>query len=247
MTHTSRTLIALALSQLFITGAAADDKQDAAARAASELDSQLKALETLPRLTPCQQAVVIALKDAKVRKLFLSKATNPCYELKDVCCLDIPHVPEQEYVLFNFDCKLPCICILDPQFLVVVDKIKKSVAINDPYQGPTTPSHSVLDTTARSGEDDSQRVTSTDFIEGVVSGCDVICNGNEFRMYAFITDPNSGKEIQVTTRFEAFQRVLLAASDMREPNIGKKKPLVEVEYTNQSPPHYVRRIRVLDR
>lgn len=102
--------------------------------------SQIELLEKATPRSPCIKAVLIALKDKTARELFLKKAGNRCYVLKRVCCLDLPRIREYEHVLFDFDCAPSCLCFVDPQFVVTVDRVNgKIVEIKDPYQGPTKP------------------------------------------------------------------------------------------------------------
>jgi plastocyanin len=83
---------------------------------------------------PCLNALYVASKDRRVRALFLNKFTSPHYVFKSVNCFDQPSIPEYEFVLFDFDCRPDVICLVDPNFLVIVDVINARVVdIVDPY------------------------------------------------------------------------------------------------------------------
>ncbi len=108
-------------------------------KSAAQIAAQLKLLKALPSPSPCVEAVIIALENPGVRTLVIEKAADPCNVFKKICCLGLPRIPGYEYVLFDFDCE-NCVCLVDPQFLVVVDRNRnKVVDIQDPYLGPTKP------------------------------------------------------------------------------------------------------------
>ena len=110
----------------------------------SHLDSEIERLRSIEEKNPCRQYAIAALTDPKVRDLLEKRIENPCFQYVDICCLQTIGIPEQARVLFNFDCAPHCVCLVDPQFLVIVDKTDLTVVdIIDPYDGPTQPCISV--------------------------------------------------------------------------------------------------------
>jgi len=84
-------------------------------------------------IDPCLTAKFIALSDQRVRALFLKKFQDG-YVFRGIDCLDLLSIPENRYVLFDFDCKPGTLCLIKPAFLVVVNMIGGYVeAIVDPY------------------------------------------------------------------------------------------------------------------
>ncbi len=122
----------------------AQNLNDKRKRAEGMLREQLDQLKKMKDAPACVRAVLIALEDPKVREIFLRKASNPCYVLKDICCLQFIRPLTHEFVLFNFDCAPRCFCLIDPHFRVDVNVAsKKVVRIRNPYLGATKPCLSI--------------------------------------------------------------------------------------------------------
>jgi plastocyanin len=87
-------------------------------------------------MNECLNATYIAARDAQVQVVLIRKLLNSDYVFKGVRCLDDPGIPEQERVLFDFDCKPGIFCLVDPNVLVIVDIIDgRVIDIIDPYIG----------------------------------------------------------------------------------------------------------------
>ncbi|HEX3147465.1 MAG TPA: hypothetical protein VHR66_05240 [Gemmataceae bacterium] len=101
----------------------------------ADVESQVAALKSVAAKStdPCLTAKYIALADERVRSLLLKKVQEG-YVFKRIECLEVISVPENKYVLFDFDCKPGTFCLIKPAFLVVVNMIGAYVtAIVDPY------------------------------------------------------------------------------------------------------------------
>lgn len=83
----------------------------------------------------CIAAILIAAEDGEVRRKFIEKFMNAEYVYRGVRCLGMLGIPEYEEVLFDFDCRPDIICLLDPQFVAIVNVVEgRVVGIVDPYQ-----------------------------------------------------------------------------------------------------------------
>jgi hypothetical protein len=79
----------------------------------------------------CLIAQFTALKDSKVRKLFLERLQSGNL-YRGSHCLSGIGISKQKKVFFDFDCPPEKICFVRPSFLVVVDFIRRKVLEIDP-------------------------------------------------------------------------------------------------------------------
>lgn len=103
--------------------------------AATQFTDQLTALKdaAASAVDPCLVAKYIAASDPRVRDLFLRKIAAG-YVFRGIRCVDRFGIPENKYVVFDFDCKPGTFCLIKPAFLVVVNIIDGYVvAIVDPF------------------------------------------------------------------------------------------------------------------
>ncbi|MDB5391514.1 MAG: hypothetical protein JWM11_7160 [Planctomycetaceae bacterium] len=108
---------------------------DAPKITAVQLDKQFAALKEAAATTidPCLVAKVIAISDSRVRELFMKKVADG-YLFRGINCINRAGVPENKYVVFDFDCIPGTFCLVSPAFMVVVNIIDRYVvAIVDPY------------------------------------------------------------------------------------------------------------------
>lgn len=85
-------------------------------------------------IDPCRNAIFVAARDSQVASIILQKLTSATYVFKGVRCLGGPSVPEQQAVLFDFDCSSGVFCLVDPNVLVIVDVLNgRVIDIIDPY------------------------------------------------------------------------------------------------------------------
>src|ERR1700682_4089372 len=99
-----------------------------------EFGQQLKQLRDFAAQSadPCITAQMIALSDAKVSALFLSKLKEG-NSYNGAFCGRV-EIAEQRSVIFDFDCPSGRLCLVKPSFLVVVQIVEKQVLqIIDPY------------------------------------------------------------------------------------------------------------------
>jgi hypothetical protein len=131
------TLLVAALVLLPIGGATLSVAQDkGAGNNRAQFDKALEALKALAAKSPsnCPRAMYIAASDKEVQDLFFAKLKE--YVFKGITCLESPAGSANLLVLFDFDCKPGILCLIDPNFLVVVDVPNgKVVEILDPYIG----------------------------------------------------------------------------------------------------------------
>ncbi len=102
---------------------------------AAHLDAQLSALKDAASMSldPCLVAKYIAISDSRVRQLFLKKV-EAGYPFHGVHCIERPGVPENKYVVFQFDCQPGTLCLVPPAFMVIVNVVDRYVVtIVDPY------------------------------------------------------------------------------------------------------------------
>jgi hypothetical protein len=101
-----------------------------------QLDREIEKLRNWAEvsLDPCIRAQLVAISDAAVREVLLTKLGEG-RRFIGLCCLSEGCEPEQTGVLFSLDCPPgPVICLVDPSFLVRVDLRQKAVVtILDPY------------------------------------------------------------------------------------------------------------------
>lgn len=166
-----------------------------------QVESQLELLERLESDSPCVNALLVAVKDQSVRDLLITKATDQCFLLRDVCCLQIPRIPEYEFVLFDFDCAPHCFCLVDPQFLVTVDRVNnKVIDIRDPYLGPTKPCRSLRTATESFNESTKAPASHRDSDAAAVEIA-IASRNYEFELNGEINPPitvKKGSQVRVT-------------------------------------------------
>ena len=107
---------------------------------AANYDHQLAALKEAASGTvdPCFVAKYIAAADSRVRDLFIQKIDAE-FVFRGVHCVDRLGIPENKYVVFDFDCIPGALCLVPPAFMVVVNIVDRYVvAIVDPYIPYTT-------------------------------------------------------------------------------------------------------------
>jgi hypothetical protein len=98
-------------------------------------DQQLASLRdaAATSIDPCVVAKFIALTDPRVRELFFKKFADG-YLFRGISCVQRIGIPENKYVLFDFDCIPGTVCFVPPAFLVVVNIVERNVvSIIDAY------------------------------------------------------------------------------------------------------------------
>lgn len=107
----------------------------------AELNKEVEELKEVAAksINPCLTAKFIALSDARVRSLFLTKLQDG-YVFRGVNCLSGPSIPENRSVYFDFDCPAGRVCFVKPAFVAIVNIVHGYVvAIIDRYTGSTGP------------------------------------------------------------------------------------------------------------
>lgn len=122
---------------------------------------------------PCLKAQFIAISDSSVVKKFEEKIAAG-HVFKGVKCLGIASIPEHKYVNVDFDCKPQDFCLIDPNFLVVVNTVESRVVdIIDPFMGQAT-GFSLSSSKFRTLSCDPWKKARC---AAKIAGCAVVCEG----------------------------------------------------------------------
>jgi hypothetical protein len=102
---------------------------------AVQFDEQVNTLKEIAARTvdSCLTAQFIAASDSRVRDLFIQKI-DAGHVFKGIHCSNRIGIPENKYVVFDFECKPGTFCLISPKFLAVVNIVDRHVvAVVDPY------------------------------------------------------------------------------------------------------------------
>ncbi len=104
-----------------------------------QYQKQIDALKNAAATTidPCLVAKFIAASSNQVRELFFQKIASG-YVFRKIYCSDRIGVPENKYIVFDFECEEGVLCLIPPAFMVVINIVDRYVVtIVDPYIPPS--------------------------------------------------------------------------------------------------------------